>query len=335
MAKLAIILTVRSQSERLKNKVWVAIGKRSLLYWTIKRLRSISDSQVVVATTRKPEDNKIVKVAEGMGVPVFRGSESDVVERVDKAWKKHVPDAKLILRALGDCPFIATEIIERAKDMMLKHDRKEAFVWHLPPETWPVYGSREFPYSLSGWNKIARNASSRQEREHPDLYFHNNRRRFDILYHEPPKQVYFRDYRLEVDYFEDVKLMQVVHKEIGMSASLPDVIKFLDKNQDIARLNRERVEKTGPSISYQFQQRRYWLYNMTGKPFLQWDGKWYKPFDKQQSKPIWCKCGRVVLGFAQGGALYTVGGETIEQGKTRCRDCGVVRSWDKAVERRG
>jgi len=335
MADLAIILTVRSQSERLKNKVLTTIGKRSLLYWTIKRLSTIPGSQVVVAITRNREDDKIVKVAEGLGVPVFRGSENDVVERVDKAWKAHVPDAKLILRALGDCPFIATEIIERAKDMMLKYDRKEAMVWHLPPETWPVYGAREFPYSISGWNKIARSATSREEREHPDLYFHNNRRRFDILYHEPPKQVYFRDYRIEVDYPEDVKLIKAIHGKIGITSSLPSVIKFLDKNEDIARLNRERVEKTGPLSSYQFQQRRYWLYQMTGKPFLQWNGKWYKPFNKEGAKPIWCKCGRVVLGFAQGGLLYTVGGEVIEQGKTKCRDCGIVRVWDRAVERKG
>jgi spore coat polysaccharide biosynthesis protein SpsF len=334
MADLAIILTVRRQSERLPNKVLTTVGKRSLLYWIIKRLKTIPDSQVVVATTRNREDDKIVKAAEALGVPVFRGSQNNVIERVDKAWKKYVPEMKLIMRALGDCPFISANIIERAKDVLLKWDRKEAIVWHLPPEKWPVYGAREFPYSKAGWYKIARNATTRQELEHPDVWFHNNRRRFNILYHESPKQIYFRDYRLEVDFPEDIKLIRRIHKEIGITSSLPNVIKLLDRNQDIARINRERVEKTGPLTTYHFQQRRYWMYAMTGKPFLQWDGKWYEPFSREGAKPIWCKCGRICLGFAQGGSLYTVGGEVIEQGKTKCRDCGIVRVWDRAVERK-
>jgi spore coat polysaccharide biosynthesis protein SpsF len=335
MADLAIILTVRSDSERLKDKCFIEIRKRPLIYWIIKRLSSIKNSQVVLATTPKPSDNRLVEVAEEMNIPVFRGDSQDVVRRVDSAMKKYAPEAKLILRALGDMPFIATELVERACEMLLKHKQKEAFVWHLPPDVWPVYGAREFPFSRAGWDKIFRRSHATEEREHTDLFFHRNRRSFDILYHEPPKNEYFRRYRLEVDYQEDAKMIKALGAKIGLGKSLPEIIKFLDGNEKIAQMNREEVEKTGPLSSYAYQQQRIWLRLMTGKPVLDWKGKWWRPLNNTQV-PIFCNRGHL-LGFAQGGVLYTRNGEVqLEAGKIKCLidDCGTSKIWHIAEERK-
>ena len=332
MADLAIILTVRSDSERFKDKCFLEVRKRPLIYWIIKRLQKIDSGQVVLATTHKPSDDRLVELATQMKIPVYRGDSRDVVARVDSAMRQHVPECKLVFRALADMPFISVELVNRAAQVLLKYG-KEAFLWHLPPDIWPVYGAREFPYSRSGWDKIARSSRVTEEREHTDMYFHRNRRRFDVVYHEPPPTDYFRPYRLEVDYPEDGALIQAIGGKIGMLKPLTEVIRHLDQNPKVARLNREKIEKTGVS-SYEYQQQRIWMNLMKGQPELDWDNKWWRPMNGQQV-PIFCHRGHL-LGYAQYGTLYTRDGEIqIEAGKIKCQKegCGSSKYWHLAKER--
>lgn len=333
MADLAIILTVRSDSERFKDKCFLSIRKKPLIYWIIKRLQKINDSRVVLATTHRKSDDRLVAIAESCDVPIYRGDSRDVVARVDNAMRQHVPECKLVLRALADMPFIGIDIVNRAAEVLLKYN-KEAFLWHLPPDIWPVYGAREFPYSRSGWNKIARRSYLSEEREHTDMYFHRNRRMFDIIYHEPPQTDYFRPYRLEVDWPEDGELIQAIGGKIGMLKPLKQVIRLLDRESDMSRLNRERVERTGVS-SYEYQQQRDWMNLMKGQPELDWNDKWWRPMGGDQT-PIFCHRGHL-LGYAQYGTLYTRDGETqIEAGKVKCRaeGCGSSKYWKLAAERK-
>lgn len=334
MSDLAIILTARSGSERLPDKCLYEIKGKSLLHWIIKRLSGIKNAQVILATTHLPDDDRVAEVGQKLKIPVYRGYTKEVVARMDEALRKYAPDAKLVLRGLGDLPFLATELVERACEVLLKYPDKDAILWHLPPEIWPVYGARELPYSREGWNRIARGATDRAEQEHPDLWFHHERRRFKILYHEPPKTTYFRDYRLEVDYPEDIRLVEEIAKAIGMTKSLVDVIDYLDSNDNVAKLNRERVEKTGPLTSYNYDQRRMWMYYMIGQPVLGWDNRWRKPLS-DKSSPIFCWRGHL-LGFAQDGILHTEDGKIqLEAGKVKCRneDCGSSRIWHEAIAR--
>jgi len=335
MADLAIVLTVRSDSERLKDKCFLTVRKKPLIYWIIKRLERIKGGRVLMATTHLRSDDQLADIAAEMKIPCFRGDSRDVVGRVDNAMRAFAPNCKLVLRALADMPFIGIELVNRAVEVLLKHPEKEAFCWHLPPDIWPVYGAREFPFSRAGWNKIARRSISNEQREHTDMYFHQNRRMFDILYHVPPKQVYFRShYRLEVDYQEDAELVKAVGDKIGFIKPLATVIKLLDKSPELANINRERVEKTGPVISYSYQQHRIWKMLMKGQPVFDWNNKWWKPLNDQQA-PVFCHRGHL-LGYEQNGILYTRDGETqIESGKIKCQtdDCGSAKYWELAKPR--
>lgn len=337
MADLAIILTVRSDSERLKDKCFSTIRKKPLIHWIIKRLQKIENSQVILATTHLESDNRLAALADKMKIPCYRGDSRDVVARVDNAMRMFAPDCKLVLRALGDMPFIGVEIVDRAVQVLLKHPAKEAFCWHLPPDIWPIYGSREFPYSRSGWNKIARRSFDSEQKEHTDMFFHQNRRSFNILYHAPPKQIYFRPhYRLEIDYKEDITLVQAVADKIGMFKPLPQVIKHLDENPEVMKLNQGQVELTGPMISYHYQQHRIWKSLLKGQPELDWNDRWWRPLSPEQA-PVFCHRGHL-LGYEQHGILYTRDGEVqLESGKIKCSaaDCGASRIWKFPTPRSG
>lgn len=333
MADLAIILTVRSESERFKDKCFLQIKNKPLVYWIIKRLQRIKRGQVVLATTHLQSDDRLVKVAETAKVPVYRGDSRDVVARVNSAMLAHVPEAKFVFRALADMPFIGVEIVDRAVEVLSKYPDKEAMLWHLPPDIWPVYGAREFPFSRSGWDKIFRRSHTTEEREHTDMFFHRNRRGFNILYHEPPKRDYFRSYRLEVDYPEDWAMVEAIGGKMGMLKPLVEVIRYLDRNPEIAALNREKVEKTGVS-SYLYQQQRIWMMLMKGQPELDWEGKWWRPMNGEQT-PVFCHRGHL-LGYAQHGVFYSKESEIqIEAGKVKCtaEGCGSSKYWKLAISR--
>ncbi len=335
MADLAVVLTVRAGSERLPGKCLAEVEGKPLVEWIIRRLKEIKGAEVILATTREGEDDAVVEVAEGLGVPVYRGDRRDVVGRVNEAVRVLCPDAKLVMRALGDMPFLATEVVERVAKVLLKRQGNDAVLWHLPPGVWPVYGAREFPYSREGWKKIFLGSFEAVEREHCDLWFHRNRSRFRILYHEPPPQVYFRNYRLEVDYEEDLALVREVAKGVGMLKPLKNIIGFLDENPEVAMLNRERVELTGPMSSYQYDLQRGWYRLMLGQGMLGWKGKWWSPLG-DRSQPVFCHRGHHLLGYAEAGVLHTKNGEVqLEAGKVKClvEGCGSSKIWEMAKAR--
>lgn len=329
---LAVVLTARLASERFPGKMLADVEGEPLVAHVLRRLKALEDcGRVVLAVTDRVEDRALAEVGREMGVPVHFWPDRDLVSQMDDAVKAHVPDATHILRALGDCPFLSVELVKRACQVMAERGA-EAFLWHLPPESWPVYGAREFPYSRAGWGKIVARARGEDERKHVDMYFHRNRSEFKVVYHAPPPPGYFRDdYRLEVDYPEDLALVRNVAQNMGMRAPLIDVIRYLDDNPSVAKLNREKVEKTGPTTSYERKLRRGWMKAMRGQPVVGWDGRVWEPPD-QRAQPVFCDAGRCLVGFGFKGVLHYAATSQMVSGRIGC-DCGAGRVWREAEER--
>lgn len=335
MNDLLTILTVRTDSERFPGKILepvksVAAGVRKVTLplgsWIIRRLKEMP-GELVVATTTDRSDDELVRLLKRENVPIHRGPVDDVIGRMQEVVEKS-QGCDFVLRALGDCPFLSLELVDYSIRAMSR-TRSDAFVYYMNPEVWPVYGSREFPYSIDAWLRIVGNS---EHREHPDQYFHENRRQFQVLYHQPPPNIYMRPYRLEVDWPEDLVLISAIADEIGMMAPVDEVVKFLDGNPDIARINANRIEKTGPLSlnSYSNSKRRQWLVQMQGKPVMGWDGKITHPPDKRAT-PIFCSCGHPV-GQGWQGRLYLPDGSLMDSGFPKCRNCGLItREWKEAA----
>lgn len=318
---LTICVTARMNSTRLPGKALQEIHGQPLIYWIIRRLQQIG--RVVLATTAEMSDTALATYVAALDVPVYRGSTDDVVARMDAAWKYAYPNTRFIMRGLGDCPFMAGELITRACHVMREHDG-DAFVWALPPQVLPVYGSREFPYSREGWHLINVNASG-EEREHPDMWFHRHRASFKTLYHEPPNSIYFRNYRLEVDWPEDLRMMQYISNHTPMTARVPDIIDFLDDNQAVANLNRERVEKTGPSKVPPAERKKYFEW-MRNKPIYCWNDTVWKP-PSPHAEPVFCNGGKCLLGYAEKGILHRQNGDQIGGDALIQCNCGLGKVW--------
>ena len=80
--KTVAIIQARMGSTRLPGKVLKDISGRSMLAWVISRTRGARTlDEVVVATSELPEDDLVVAECGKFGVPSFRGSENDVLDR--------------------------------------------------------------------------------------------------------------------------------------------------------------------------------------------------------------------------------------------------------------
>ena len=318
MDRLAIVLTARLGSTRLSNKALADVAGKPLLEWIIRRLQPLGD--VIVATTTGAEDKPLLELAQRVGVPAYAGACDDVVGRMDKALNQYCPTADYVLRGLGDMPFLATELVARAVKVLSVHDG-DALCWHLAPYCWPVYGAREFPYSRSAWSKIVARS---KEREHVDSYFHKHRNAFKVLFHEAPSNIYFRPYRLEVDWHEDLALIRAIGEHVGMLAGLQQIIHYLDSDTTVAHINKNRVEQTGPTC-YTYEEQRAWTKHMTGKPVIGWDDNvWMPPSPRAQV--VFCAAGSCFLGFAEDGVLHTKVGRVLS-GRLDC-GCGSGLTWN-------
>ncbi|HET7475533.1 MAG TPA: glycosyltransferase family protein [Dermatophilaceae bacterium] len=105
------VIQARSGSTRLPGKVLQDLGGRPVLEWVIRAARSAGQlDAVVVATTTEAGDDAVAALAVGLGVPVVRGSEDDVLSRFLLAVRQHPCDA--VVRLTADCPLLDPELID-------------------------------------------------------------------------------------------------------------------------------------------------------------------------------------------------------------------------------
>ena len=105
MARHPIILQARAGSSRLPGKVLKPLGGKPMLAWIVERLRAMKrGGPLVIATSDKPADDAVAALGASLGVEVFRGSESDVLDRYYRCAKEK--GFSTVVRATGDNPFV-------------------------------------------------------------------------------------------------------------------------------------------------------------------------------------------------------------------------------------
>ena len=87
------------------------INNTPLIELLIKRLSKSKElDEIIIATTKNPEDNKLATHIKDIGFKCYRGSVDDVLSRYVNVGKKY--GAKIIVRITGDCPLIDPKIVD-------------------------------------------------------------------------------------------------------------------------------------------------------------------------------------------------------------------------------
>ena len=128
------IAAARMGSTRVPGKVMRNLAGKPVLRWTIDALRACRGiDKVVLATSTLPADDVIADYCAQFGFEVFRGSESDVLDRFYQCAKKY--NADVILRLTCDCPFLDPTVISEV--VRLQAVTGADYVSNIDPPTYP------------------------------------------------------------------------------------------------------------------------------------------------------------------------------------------------------
>lgn len=116
------IVQARMGSERFPGKVLQPIlDDITMLELVCMRIRLCSGiDSVLVATSVNPADDAIVDLCKEKRIPVFRGSEEDVMDRVLSAANEI--DCDIIVDVTADCPLVDPDIIDVVVGKLINED---------------------------------------------------------------------------------------------------------------------------------------------------------------------------------------------------------------------
>lgn len=258
---IAAIIQARMGSTRLPGKVLKKVLGKTLLEHLISRVkRAKTPDKIIVATTTNKEDAPVAKLAQSLGVGVYRGSEDDVLDRYYRAAKEVKADT--IVRLTGDCPVIDPNVIDRVVSFHEKNRRRFDYVSNVNPPTFPDGFDVEV-FSFTVLKKTWQKAKNISEREHVTPFMRAGGFRTTNVKNE----IDISGLRLTVDEKRDLVLIK---KLIGFFAKqgksvfgLKDIIAlwrehpdFFSGNQDIKRNEgyRKSLKKDAPDATLQQDQ---------------------------------------------------------------------------------
>jgi spore coat polysaccharide biosynthesis protein SpsF len=343
-----VVITARTDSSRLPNKALLNIVGVPNLLRIVRRFQKCAKVDcIIVATSDEPSDDPIDQFCKDNKIAIYRGSKNDVLARV-----KSVADifaAKLplkqkfdvrVLRATTDCPFISWNLVDLAFDALAEFRTHSARVWGAPDRMVPVYGASEMPVSYLGIEQMDKQiAPTDPLREHCFADIDAHRLQYSLSYLAAPaayNQTFYAPYRLELDTPDDLEMVGAVIKELGDEPPLERVIRFLDAHPEIARLNADVSEKTGPLTSYTPEQRAEWRFQQNANT-QEWRGDWTWlsiPSMPKGARALFCKRGTCYVGYIDGlgrkaKLIRPDGTALFGKAELPCA-CGAGRVWHEA-----
>lgn len=183
--RVVAIVQARMGSTRLPGKVMLPLAGKPMIHHVVERVRWVPElDEVVVATSTLEQEQPLVEYLQAMGVPVFRGSEHDVLERYYLAAQAY--DADVIIRITADCPLISSRVTSGVVRAFLACNDCD-YVSNTLERTFPRGLDTEV-VRFSALERAHWEATTPSEREHVTPYIWKQPERFRI-----------QQYRGEVD----------------------------------------------------------------------------------------------------------------------------------------
>ncbi len=226
--KTAILIAVRLKSKRLPKKALQDVLGKTLIERLIERVKKSKVRPVVLCTSTNPEDAVLIEIAKKEKISWYAGSENDVLWRFIEAAKKF--DVDTIVRVTGDNPLTDPDYIDRAVDAHFRRGADYTYIEGLPE------GTKSEVISVNALKKCHELAANPEYSEYMTLYFqHTNFFKTNKLIAEP--EVFRPHYRLTVDTVQDLYLIREIYRRLGSDFNLKEVVKLLDENPRLARIN--------------------------------------------------------------------------------------------------
>lgn len=231
-ATIVTIIACRMKSTRLKQKAILKINALTSVEKCIQSCLRINHSNATILATSLEEEDAILENYTYQDSVLFhKGSPEDVIERYIEA--ADLVKADIIIRVTADMPFVSKEITET---LLIKHFESGADFTCVAS---CAVGTAPEIINLSALKRVKSFFPKADYSEYMSWYFKNNTDYFKVNEVELPSEMQ-RDYRLTLDYQEDLDLMIAIDNyltENHLEPELKNIFNYLDENPEIAQLN--------------------------------------------------------------------------------------------------
>jgi len=253
---IVAIIQARMGSSRLPGKVLMRIKNKPILQHIIERVgHSKFIDKIVIATTDNQEDHVIVELCNNLKVEYFRGSESDVLDRYYQCAKAYGAD--IVVRITGDCPFADPDVIDKTIDHLIK-SKKDYVSTAYPFSTFPD-GLDVEVFNFTSLERAWLEAKLPSEREHVTPFiWKNENKQFKIQTIKNDEDL--SNKRWTIDDEKDYQFIELVYNALYNECSIfkmQDILKFLQKNPQIEKINADTVRNEGYAKSLKLDKKVY------------------------------------------------------------------------------
>jgi glutamate-1-semialdehyde 2,1-aminomutase/spore coat polysaccharide biosynthesis protein SpsF len=240
---IAAIVQARMGSSRLPGKTLMDVAGRPLLGHLVDRARRIPGLEaVVIATTDRPADRAIIAFAEAEKLPVYAGSEDDVLDRFHQAAMRF--GVSVVVRVTPDCPLLDPGVAGRVLRRFLDARGALDYVSNTQPPTFPDGQDTEV-FSAAALARAWREARLRSEREHvtPYIWKHPDRFRLANVRHVEDLSAL----RWTVDEAADLEFVRVVSARLTGAGpfGMDEVLALLRREPALLDINRSHTRNEG------------------------------------------------------------------------------------------
>lgn len=236
--KIGAIIQARLGSSRLPNKVLMPLplgSNETIISQIIKKIKEVDIiSDVVVATSKLPINDKLEKYVRSLNIDCFRGEEEDVLSRFYYISEKRNFD--YVIRFTGDNPIVDTEYLKQFINNFFKKKLEYSYSTNLP------LGCNFEMMKSSEIVKAYENTVDVFDKEHVTPYIKINAKRKEYFAFENIQLN--KNLRLTVDYPSDYALITMIYSSLkNKNKSLKNILKLIDNNYWMVNINKDNFQK--------------------------------------------------------------------------------------------
>jgi spore coat polysaccharide biosynthesis protein SpsF len=213
--KVIGIVQARMGARRLPGKMMLLLCGHPVVEWIFRRVKKSKLIQnTVYAIPDEVSDDLLAQFLESLGASVFRGSESDLVDRFYQVAKKW--EATHIVRVCADNPFISGSEIDRLIQFYFSSNYDYAYN-HIPKNNLYPDGIGAEITSIEILETIDREATEPDHREHLFEFIWSTPDRFKIGTFDPDDyRLACPELKLDIDTQEDFERLSAMKVDIEM-----------------------------------------------------------------------------------------------------------------------
>lgn len=231
--RVVAIVQARVGATRLRGKTTADIEGKTLIEHVFDRARACrSVDEVVLATTRQPEDKALLRIAARCGVAAYAGSTGDVLDRFYQTAARFHADT--IVRITADDPFKDPQVIDKvvARFQGGGLDYASNTIEPSYPEGLDVE-----VFSRAALDRAWREATMRSDREHVTPYIWRQPQLFRMANVRLERDL--SHLRWTLDYPDDLQFARAVYGRLyrGRIFGMADMLELLAQEPELALLN--------------------------------------------------------------------------------------------------